>query len=804
MGANNWRRDKWVRKLDRAKWNSFLDYTQRLLKDLGLGPDDERYAINVRSDSRHRFSLVLRDRLVFALSADGGMHLILMLAPDAPVKNDGVPIMELKDELFAGEPSARLYTLPLEMMGIHMEGLYPQLLELCRALLKVTGKKTRYREHHIGDVCRMVYEPVFREKAMDHVLDDKGEWPGDALGNPRTNNMDREYYCVGTVWTEGNQLPRFLQQGIWENGYDDKFVEKVKAVTVGSMLAAKSSYIRKENGRAISVLHVHGIGEVTGNPSDGKTLVVKWEKGFKPFTLDGAGAYRSTISQVHKPDRIKAIFVDRKASSVEVIEDLVPVTDHPLNVILYGPPGTGKTYSTVDHSLAIIEQKHVERYEGEDRRELRERFRALLVEKRIEMVTFHQSMSYEDFIEGIKPRTDEDTGELSYAIEDGIFKRMAVEAAFEYVLEDKGRAGTSLAFSDLFDAYVEDVADQLEQGMAVEIPLRGGGKITVTEVSSHNNLYLKHDDGKRHYTVSKSRTEKLFAAYPDLESIPNIYKDFRRIIGGSNASAYWAILNQLKQRATSQTQMHVVEPYTASDVAYEDKVRAVELIDWQEPELRKVAARPYVLVIDEINRGNIAGIFGELITLIETDKRAGAGEGALATLPYSKLPFTVPPNLYIIGTMNTADRSVEALDTALRRRFSFVEMQADVDKIEQPEGLDVDLRRLLTAINGRLARLLDKDHHIGHSYFMSIEGAEDPDRELRRVFKNKVLPLLEEYFYGDPRKVGAVLGKAWVKPRPKGGPELIKGFGLDDAAKEVFDVADPMKVLLEDFRSIYV
>lgn len=805
MGVNNWRRDKWIRKLDRAKWNSFLDYTQRLLKDLGLGPDDERYAINVRNDSRHRFSLVLRDRLVFALSADGGMRLILMLPPNAPEQNDGVPLVEMKDDAFAGEPAARLYTLPPDVMGIHMERLYPQLLDLCRDLLKVTGKKTRYREHHIGDVCRMVFEPDFRGKAMDYVLDEKGEWPGEASGKHRSNNMDREYYCVGTVWDgKDNQLPRFMQANTWENGYDDKFVEKVKAVPVGSLLAAKTTYIRKENGRPISVLHVHGIGEVIGNPGDGKTLVVKWEKGFKPFTLDGAGAYRSTISEVHKADRIKAIFVDRKASSVEVIEDLVPVTDHPLNVILYGPPGTGKTYSTVDHSLAIIEQKHVELYEGEERSELRERFNALLAAKRIEMVTFHQSMSYEDFIEGIKPRTDEDTGELSYAIEDGIFKRMAVEAAFEYVLEDKGRAGTSLAFSDLFDTYVEDVADQLEQGKAVEIPLRGGGKITVTEVSSHNNLYLKHDDGKRHYTVSKSRTEKLFAAYPDLESIPNIYKDFRRIIGGSNASAYWAVLNQLKQRAKTQTIAKAAEPHAPSTVAYEDKVRAVELIDWQEPELRKVDARPYVLVIDEINRGNIAGIFGELITLIETDKRAGAGEGAPATLPYSKLPFTVPPNLYIIGTMNTADRSVEALDTALRRRFSFVEMQAKVDKIEPAEGLDVDLRKLLTAINGRLERLLDKDHHIGHSYFMSIEAAEDPERELRRVFKNKVLPLLEEYFYGDPRKVGAVLGKAWVKPRPKGGPELIKGFGLDDAAKEVFDVADPMKVLLEDFRSIYV
>ncbi|MBK7553421.1 MAG: hypothetical protein IPI55_02145 [Flavobacteriales bacterium] len=341
MGANNWKGEKWVRKLDRAKWNSFLDYTQRLLKDLGLGPDDERYAINVRNDSRHRFSLVLRDRLVFALSADGGMHLILMLPPNAPEQNDGVPLVEMKDDAFAGEPFRPALHPAAGGDGLPHGKLYPQLLDPCR-LAQSDREEDRYREHHIGDVCRMVYEPDFRVKAMDYVLDEKGDWPGEASGKHRPNNMDREYYCVGTVWTEGNQLARFCNKAFGRTATIDKFVEKVKSVAVGSMLAAKSSYIRKENERAISVLHVHGIGEVTGNPGDGKTLVVKWEKGLKPFTLDGAGAYRSTISEVHKADRIKAIFVDRKASSVEVIEDLVPVTDHPLNVILYGPPGTGE------------------------------------------------------------------------------------------------------------------------------------------------------------------------------------------------------------------------------------------------------------------------------------------------------------------------------------------------------------------------------------------------------------------------------------------------------------------------------
>ena len=195
-----------------------------------------------------------------------------------------------------------------------------------------------------------------------------------------------------------------------------------------------------------------------------------------------------------------------------------------------------------------------------------------------------------------------------------------------------------------------------------------------------------------------------------------------------------------------------------------------------------------MLIIDEINRGNIAGIFGELITLIEPDKRAFQVEVAQVMLPYSKKLFAVPPNLHIIGTMNTADRSVEALDTALRRRFSFVEMPCRPDRIEQPDGLDVDLRAMLIAINGRIERLLDRDHHIGHSYFMGVRSELD----LRLVFKNKVLPLLQEYFYGDPRKLGAVLGEPWVTLDKKNGYALRKGFDVEDAEKPIYAIADPM------------
>ena len=166
----------------------------------------------------------------------------------------------------------------------------------------------------------------------------------------------------------------------------------------------------------------------------------------------------------------------------------------------------------------------------------------------------------------------------------------------------------------------------------------------------------------------------------------------------------------------------------------------------------------YAIFIDEINRGNVSAIFGELITLIEPDKRIGAINELKVKLPYSKREFGVPKNVDIIGTMNTADRSVEALDTALRRRFSFIEMQPNPSVLLNSEYQDVDLKKLLETINQRIEVLVDKDHQIGHSYFIGIQNLGD----LKLVFKDKIIPLLEEYFYGDFGKIGLVLGENFI------------------------------------------
>ncbi|CAM4135735.1 AAA family ATPase [Flavobacterium sinopsychrotolerans] len=169
----------------------------------------------------------------------------------------------------------------------------------------------------------------------------------------------------------------------------------------------------------------------------------------------------------------------------------------------------------------------------------------------------------------------------------------------------------------------------------------------------------------------------------------------------------------------------------------------------------------YAIFIDEINRGNVSAVFGELITLIEDDKRLGSTNELKVKLPYSKRELGVPSNLYIIGTMNTADRSVEALDTALRRRFSFSEIMPNPALLEEIQFNDFNLAEVLKTINERIEVLLDRDHTIGHSYFLKIRNGDVVS--LKSVFKNNIFPLLQEYFYHDYEKIALILGEGFVR-----------------------------------------
>jgi 5-methylcytosine-specific restriction protein B len=604
--------------------------------------------------------------------------------------------------------------------------------------------------------------------------------------------MDKvKYYCVGFYWNNHNptdQLSRFKEENIWENGYDNKFLNTVNNVPVGSRLAAKTSYTRKENGKTISVLEVHAIGTVTENHKDGQTLTVKWDKDFKPFTLDGRGAYRSTISQVNNPENIKLIFEKGAKSkgasdAIALSFDPADLSDvFPSNLILYGPPGTGKTFHTINKAVAIAdgikEEKLYKRFGN--RNELKDRFDELLIEDwenptgQVAFVTFHQSMSYEDFVEGIKPLVNEKE-EVSYDVEPGIFKKIANLAQNNWLDTQKGNL-ENLSFEDAFNK----LRELWEENPDMKFKMKTEGKEFTVTGFTRSSIKFKKASGGTGHTLSISTLRDYYYNRKDIRT--------------TGVGVYYpGVLNRLKS----------FQP--------EKRIEKEE--------------RNYVLIIDEINRGNISQIFGELITLIEDDKRLGEKEDLSVTLPYSKEKFVVPPNLYIIGTMNTADRSVEALDTALRRRFVFEEKEPQPELItpegmvwqlwwdyedkkwddpeyvgkEEPlyellgfpearnndrnkeqywapmkkEGINpeqvktladfafagINLSKLLTHINNRIEKLLSKDYRIGHAYLIKVGSIGD----LRNVFRNKILPLLQEYFFGDYGRIGLVIGEVFIK-----------------------------------------
>ncbi|STD58580.1 MULTISPECIES: McrB family protein [Empedobacter] len=406
----------------------------------------------------------------------------------------------------------------------------------------------------------------------------------------------------------------------------------------------------------------------------------------------------------------------------------------PFNQILYGPPGTGKTYNTINKAIEIA---NPEFDLTQDRNIVKSEYERLVNEGQIVFTTFHQSMTYEDFIEGIKPVIEENEDgakSVVYEVKNGIFKEICKNA--EKPPFEKLEVKKNYSFDDAFNDLVLEANEKLENNEQLFLPiLTENLGLKIVGISDRGNLILKpiYSDDAKEYIVSYSRAEKLQQVFPDLSVIKNIDKEFRAVIGGSNSTAYWSVLNYINNKINSEKKS------TSQNIALPPK--------------------PFVLIIDEINRGNVSQIFGELITLIEEDKRLGNNEELEVTLPYSKEKFGVPSNLHIIGTMNTADRSVEALDTALRRRFVFEEMLPKYELEELQQNLyGFSASDILKTINLRIEKLLDRDHQIGHAYFIHKNEITIIDS-----FYKNIIPLLQEYFFGDYGKIGLVLGKGFIQ-----------------------------------------
>ncbi|EOI5050911.1 AAA family ATPase, partial [Campylobacter jejuni] len=327
----------------------------------------------------------------------------------------------------------------------------------------------------------------------------------------------------------------------------------------------------------------------------------------------------------------------------------------PLNQILYGPPGTGKTYHTIDKALEILGENL------ENRDEKKAKFDEYVKNGQIVFTTFHQSYGYEEFVEGIKPRIDskENSKEVEYEIKDGIFKELCKKALDNYKVSllTQEEFVKSEDLENKIEIFLDELVDQQK---FIEKIQSGGFKL-----EEYNEKYR---------IITDDTNANL---YLNLEIFKTLLENKDKIINGRSIKQ---ILNNKHRRQIDSYYFQLVKLFKEREQDYK-----VDNNPSEKPELK-----PYIIIIDEINRGNVSKIFGELITLIEPSKRIGEKEELKVTLPYSGEKFGVPKNVYIIGTMNTADRSITSLDTALRRRFEFIEMMPDVSKLSMDcEGINL-------------------------------------------------------------------------------------------------------------------
>lgn len=489
-----------------------------------------------------------------------------------------------------------------------------------------------------------------------------------------------------------------------------------------------------------------------------------------------------------------------------------------LNQILYGPPGTGKTYHTINKALEVLDPEYLEKNIN-DRALLNERFRELKDQKRIGFVTFHQSFSYEDFVEGIKAETKGD--KLNYTVEEGVFKTMCTDAAPEIEkgthtgvdLKDKTIWKMSLGNTlgedyGIFDLCIDNNEIRLGYGKSLDF----SGCDSKEAITDHF-VEASFDVDTKDFAVSAVHNFKNNMLLGDIVIITDGNLKFRAI--AEISSEYFHSSNEFSEHyvQTRSVIWHKVFerslPYErimnkkfSQMTIYKPSLKAINIENLQEllaPDNELVegdnthaALKPRVLIIDEINRGNISGIFGELITLIEPSKRAGADEALSVTLPYSKEPFSVPANLHLIGTMNTADRSLALMDTALRRRFDFVEMMPEPSLLEDVDVEGIDIKLMLETLNKRIEVLYDREHTLGHAFFMPLKHApaEKKLEMLKDIFANKILPLLEEYFFEDWEKIRLVLGDNQEHKKDREELQFIKVLSQGYDTVSLFGDAD--------------
>ena len=562
-----------------------------------------------------------------------------------------------------------LYAIPSEYAHV-IEMIDPNMSQYIAKFLPSPKTPRRYWTYRAGENSRM-----WEECSKKNIISIGWDYLGDLKQYP-----SREELREKISREEQKKNPMNDSLACWEfancmNIGDIIYVEKGRDCLIARGIV-KSNYIydntREEYKNIRKVQWTHKELHKLDFTLDVKTLTDISQEKYGDYCL-----------------KIEAMFNNKQ------IQEQPKMINQSLNQILYGPPGTGKTYNTVIKAMEIIEPELIQRDVSGNILNydiLKNKFDELKKQGQIEFVTFHQSYSYEEFVEGIKPYIPEwGTVEENnrFIGQDGIFKKICNSAKTTI----KGD------FEKIYSQFIEEIDENYEFKTK-----KASFKIRVND---NDGLTIRTGDNFEKETCGTITKEQ--------------------------------IKNQTFTSLGRKQKLEAITKYLKEKYGLKFST--------------SIAVKPHILIIDEINRGDVSKIFGELITLIEEDKRIGKKHQMTVTLPYSREPFGVPNNLYIIGTMNTADRSIALLDTALRRRFDFEEMMPKPELLRGKDIEGVDLEQLLTQINDRIKNEYDRDHQIGHSYLMGVENKE----QLERAYKNRILPLLNEYFYNDIDSVAKIL-----------------------------------------------
>ena len=499
------------------------------------------------------------------------------------------------------------------------------------------------------------------------------------------------------------------------------------------------------------------------------------------------------------------------------------------NIILYGPPGTGKTYNSIIYAVAICKGVSIDQLKNEPYEDILMQYDILKKSGQIGFTTFHQSYGYEEFIEGIKPILNSEKETLGYTIEDGVFKAFCKNARLVKVQANSkikaqpkiwgmilGGTGMTdikkkcfnnneirLGFSYVDDTDINDgdfITDDKSSWRVKQMIYDFKNSMEIGDiVIIENSLYSIDAIG---VITGNYKCDNSNYGYPRCRKVEWLIKD-----KDINITSY--LTNGRKQLARcSVFSFDHLGMDSLSKILNEQSTKPVIEVEQEN--------KPHVFIIDEINRGNISKIFGELITLIEDKKRAGVKEAMEAILPYSGEYFSVPKNVYIIGTMNTADRSIALMDTALRRRFIFKEMLPD-SKVLDKLGIslievgddELNLSHILDTINKRIEFLFDREHTIGHAFFTKLASSRSKFDTLVSIFENNVIPLLQEYFYEDYEKIQLVLGDntkedeyKFILDRPVKVTEIFNGNPDIDLPEKSYEVQHSAFRKIESYKQI--